>query len=144
MSCLGVSHTIFTRAVLTTSFALVANDSVFLVCSTWLKDGLTVHIIAVRAFPPSEDCNIRVSFESLYGMWPCIPQLQSKRKIQKQNQTPAKQNKIPKAESIYGISVSATKKFTCCNQDFFYTWRTIRNGRHMCSDVIRKSRIAGP
>lgn len=58
-------HTMFTWALFVTSFALVANESVFLVCSTWLKAGLMVHIIAVRAFPPSEDCNIRVSFESL-------------------------------------------------------------------------------
>lgn len=70
----------FTRAVLVTSFALVANESVFRVCSTWLKAGLMVHIIAVRAFPPSEGCNIRVSFESLYGMWPFLfPPLQTER-----------------------------------------------------------------
>jgi len=46
-----------------------------------------VHIIAVRAFPPSEDCKIRVNFESRYGMWPRFPPLQNKRKLQKLNQT---------------------------------------------------------
>ena len=57
--------TIFTWALFVTSFALVANERVFRDCSTWLKAGLIVHIIAVRAFPPSEGCNILVSFESL-------------------------------------------------------------------------------
>lgn len=60
--------TILTLVVLVTSFALVANDSVLRDCSTWLNAGLKVHIIAVLAFPPSEDCNIRVSFDSLYGI----------------------------------------------------------------------------
>lgn len=54
----------FTWAVYVTSFALVANKRVFLDCSTWLKAGLIVQIIAVRAFPPSDVCNILVSFES--------------------------------------------------------------------------------
>ena len=62
----------FTWALLVTSFALVAKERVFLVCSTWLKAGLMVHMIAVRAFPPSEFCSMRVSFESLYGMWPLL------------------------------------------------------------------------
>ena len=44
-----------------------------------------VQIIAVRAFPPSEDCNIRVSLESLYGMWPPLfPPLQEKKKKRKE------------------------------------------------------------
>lgn len=58
-------HTMFTWALFVTSFALVANERVFRDCSTWLKAGLIVHMIAVRAFPPSEVCNILVSFESL-------------------------------------------------------------------------------
>lgn len=72
----------FTCALLVTSFALVANESVFLVCSTWLKAGLMVHIIAVRAFPPSDDCKIRVSFESLYGTWALLlPPLQIEKSL---------------------------------------------------------------
>lgn len=69
-----------------TSLALVANERVFLDCSTWLKAGLMVHIIAVRAFPPSEGCNMRVSFESLYGMWPFfLPALQQTEEAGKAN-----------------------------------------------------------
>lgn len=76
----------FTWALLVTSFALVAKERVFLVCSTWLKAGLMVHKIAVRAFPPSEFCSIRVSFESLYGMWPLLfPPLHTKKHVVNQD-----------------------------------------------------------
>ena len=62
--------TIFTFAVFVTSFAQVAKNRVFLDCSTCVRAGLIVHMIAVLAFPPKESCKIRVSFESLQGMCP--------------------------------------------------------------------------
>jgi hypothetical protein len=48
-----------------TSFAQVAKNRVFLDCSTCVRAGLIVQMIAVLAFPPKESCKIRVSFESL-------------------------------------------------------------------------------
>jgi hypothetical protein len=59
------NSTMFTWALFVTSFARVAKKRVFRDCSTWLSAGLRVHMMAVRAFPPSECCNMRVSFESL-------------------------------------------------------------------------------
>jgi len=64
-----------------TSFAQVAKKRVLRDCSTWLSAGLMVQIMAVLAFPPRESCNIRVNFESLYGMWPLLfPILKEARK----------------------------------------------------------------
>ena len=57
--------TTLTCAFVTTSFAQVANRRVFLDCSIWVWAGLIVQIMVVLALPPREDCNIRVSFESL-------------------------------------------------------------------------------
>lgn len=57
--------TMLTFALVDTSFALVANDKVFLDCSIWLRAGLIVQMMAVLALPPKDDCSIRVSFESL-------------------------------------------------------------------------------
>lgn len=59
------NSTMFTWALFVTSFARVAKYRVFRDCSTWLIAGLKVHMMAVRAFPPSECCNMRVSLESL-------------------------------------------------------------------------------
>ena len=67
--------TTLTCALVATSLAQQANRRVFLDCSTWLLAGLMVQIMAVLAFPPREDCNIRVSLESLYGTWPPRPLL---------------------------------------------------------------------
>lgn len=67
--------TMLTFALVATSFALVANDKVFLDCSIWLRAGLIVQMMAVLALPPKDDCSIRVSFESLYGMCPYLPLL---------------------------------------------------------------------
>lgn len=53
-----------TWALFVTSFARVAKKRVFRDCSKWLKAGLKVHMMAVRAFPPRECCNMRVNFES--------------------------------------------------------------------------------
>jgi hypothetical protein len=66
-----LQHTMLMWAVLVTSLARVAKESVLRDCSTWLWAGLIVQIMAVLALPPSECCKIRVSFESLYGM--CAP-----------------------------------------------------------------------
>lgn len=67
-----------TWALFVTSFARVAKKRVFLDCSTWLEAGLKVHIIAVRALPPSECCSMRVNLESLYGICPLLfPTLQT-------------------------------------------------------------------
>lgn len=57
--------TMLTFAVFVTSFAQVAKNRVFLDCSTCVRAGLIVQMIAVLAFPPKESCKIRVSFESL-------------------------------------------------------------------------------
>lgn len=57
--------TMLTLAVFVTSFAQVAKNRVFLDCSTCVRAGLIVQMIAVLAFPPKESCKIRVSFESL-------------------------------------------------------------------------------
>jgi hypothetical protein len=51
--------------LVTTFFAQFANKSVFLDCSMWQCAGLIVQMMAVLALPPKEDCNMRVSFESL-------------------------------------------------------------------------------
>jgi hypothetical protein len=64
--------TTLTWAFVTTSFAQLANNNVFLDCSVWLRAGLIVQIIAVLALPPREGCNIRVSFESRYGICPFL------------------------------------------------------------------------
>lgn len=61
-------RTMLTWALFVTSFARVAKKRVFLDWSTWLEAGLRVHMIAVRALPPNECCNMRVSLESLYGI----------------------------------------------------------------------------
>lgn len=53
-----------TWALFVTSFARVAKKRVFRDCSKWLKAGLKVQMMAVRAFPPRECCNMRVNFES--------------------------------------------------------------------------------
>jgi hypothetical protein len=52
--------------------AHVAKNNVFLDCSTCVRAGLMVHMMAVLAFPPKESCKIRVSFESRYGMCPLL------------------------------------------------------------------------
>lgn len=67
--------TTLTCALVVTSLAQLANKSVFLDCSTWLRAGLMVQMMAVLALPPKEDCNIRVSFESLKGICPFLPLL---------------------------------------------------------------------
>ena len=68
---LGVTAlTILTFAVFVTSLAHVAKNKVFLDCSTCVRAGLMVQMMAVLAFPPKESCKIRVSFESRYGMCP--------------------------------------------------------------------------
>lgn len=67
--------TTFTWALVTTSLAQLAKKSVFLDCSTWIWAGLMVHMMAVLALPPKEDCNIRVNFESLNGICPFLPLL---------------------------------------------------------------------
>lgn len=104
------SCTMFIFAVLVTSLALVANESVFLVCSTWLKAGLMVHIMAVRAFPPSEDCSIRVSFESLYGMWPHLFTPLQKKNLW-DNQSHAHVQKITKHWKSPQLSLKSTFLF---------------------------------
>lgn len=63
------------RAFVVTSFAQHANKRVFFVSSTWLLAGLRVQMIAVLALPPKHGCRIRVSFESLKLMCPCLPLL---------------------------------------------------------------------
>ena len=68
--------TTLTCALVATSLAQLANKRVFLVCSTWLRAGLMVQMIAVLALPPNEDCSMRVSFESLKGICPFLPLLQ--------------------------------------------------------------------
>lgn len=67
--------TTLTCALVVTSLAQLAKRSVFLDCSTWIRAGLMVQMMAVLAFPPKEDCNIRVSFESLKGICPFLPLL---------------------------------------------------------------------
>lgn len=56
--------TTLTCAFVLTSFAQVANKRVFLDCSTWLRAGLKVQMIAVLALPPKDGWSIRVSLES--------------------------------------------------------------------------------
>ena len=57
--------TTLTCAFVVTSFAQQANKRVFLDCSTWLRAGLNVQMMAVLALPPNAGCNNRVSLESL-------------------------------------------------------------------------------
>ena len=76
--------TTLTCALVTTSFAQVANKRVFLDCSIWLLAGLIVQMMAVLALPPNDGCSMRVSFESLYGMCPFLPLLhQEKHQVNK-------------------------------------------------------------
>ena len=67
--------TTLTWAFVTTSFAQLPNNRVFLDCSIWLVAGLSVQMMAVLALPPKDGCNMRVSFESLYGICALLPML---------------------------------------------------------------------
>lgn len=67
--------TTLTWALVLTCLAQLAKRSVFLDCSTWLRAGLMVQIIAVLALPPKEFCSMRVSLEFLYGTCPFLPLL---------------------------------------------------------------------
>lgn len=57
--------TTLTCALVVTCFAQQAKRRVFLVCSTWLRAGLKVQIMAVLELPPKEGCSMRVNLESL-------------------------------------------------------------------------------
>jgi hypothetical protein len=57
-------NTSFISGLLRILFALLANFIVFLLSSMWPEAGVTVQIMQVLAFPPSEFCRIRVSLES--------------------------------------------------------------------------------
>jgi hypothetical protein len=63
-------RTAFLRGSMTMFLARAANLSVLRLSSRDRSDGDTVHTTATRACPASDDCSMRVSFESRYGTWP--------------------------------------------------------------------------
>ena len=51
-------------ALVLTNFALEANWSVDRVSSKYISEGVAQQMIAIRAFPDRDGCNIRVNLES--------------------------------------------------------------------------------
>lgn len=67
-----MSTTSFFVALSCTFLMRCANKSVLVVSVTAFVSGLIVQMTEMRAFPASDGCSIRVSFEFRNGTWSCL------------------------------------------------------------------------